>query len=132
MYETDWDFWNNLQNSDRKAYDLAKEQVAAQTIDRLEKHYPGISDQVEMTDVATPWTTYRYTRNYKGAWMGWQIDPKTIMTKIKRTAPGLDNFYMAGQWVIPGGGVPTCLASGKDAVMIMCKRDGVTFQAKEP
>jgi phytoene dehydrogenase-like protein len=52
-----------------------------------------------------------------------------IMTPLPRTLKGLANFAMAGQWVVPGGGVPTCLLSGRDAVRILCKREGRPFDA---
>jgi phytoene dehydrogenase-like protein len=126
-FETDWDYWNDLQRTDRAAYDAAKKRVAAEVLRRLEAHYPGLSSQVEMTDVATPYTTWRYTLNWKGAYEGWLPTGPQLMTSLPRTLPGLANFYMAGQWVMPGGGVPTCLISGRDAVRIMCKRDGRPF-----
>ena len=36
---------------------------------------------------------------------------------------------MAGQWVMPGGGVPPCLYSGRHVIQILCKRDENTFTA---
>jgi len=125
-FETEWGFWNELQK-DRPRYETEKERVAAELLERLEAHYPGISSQVEMTDVATPYTTWRYTRNHNGASMGWLPTPEVIMTQIPRTLPGLANFYMAGQWVMPGGGVPPCLYSGCHVVQILCHRDGKPF-----
>lgn len=38
-----------------------------QVLERL-AHYPGISSQLEMIDVATPYAWWRYTRNHKGAY----------------------------------------------------------------
>ncbi len=131
MFETEWDFWNELQK-DRPRYDAEKERVAAEVLERLEAHYPGISSQVEMTDVATPYTTWRYTLNHKGSCMGWLPTPDVILTSIPRTLPGLDNFYMAGQWVLPGGGVPPCLYSGRHVVQILCHRDGKPFSTSVP
>jgi phytoene desaturase len=128
MFETDWDYWNDLQK-DRPRYEVEKERVAAEVLARLEGHFPGIKSQVEVTDVATPYTTWRYTLNYKGAYMGWLPTPETIMTSIPRTLPGLANFYMAGHWVLPGGGVPPCLYSGRHVVQILCRRDGKPFTA---
>jgi phytoene desaturase len=46
---------------------------------------------------------------------------------VERTLPGLKDFYMAGQWVMPGGGVPSCLYSGRHAVQLLCKQDGRPF-----
>jgi phytoene desaturase len=96
---------------------------------RLETHYPGLSAQVEMTDVATPYTTWRYTLNWRGAYEGWLPTGSQLMTALPRTLPGLRSFVMAGQWVAPGGGVPTCLISGRDAIRILCRQDGKAFVA---
>ena len=131
MFETEWGFWNELQK-DRPRYDAEKERVVAELLKRLEAHYPVISSQVEMTDVATPYTWWRYTRNYQGAYMGWLPTPKAIMTSMPRTLPGLANFYMAGQWVMPGGGVPPCLYSGQHVVQLLCRRDGKPFLRASP
>jgi phytoene dehydrogenase-like protein len=130
-FETEWDFWNELQN-DRSRYEAEKERVATEVLTRLEAHYPGISSQVEMTDVATPYTTWRYTRNHQGAYMGWLPTPEVINTRMERTLPGLANLYMAGQWAMPGGGVPPCLYSGRHVVQILCHRDGKPFSTSVP
>jgi phytoene dehydrogenase-like protein len=127
--ETQWDHWNDLQAQDRSAYEDEKERVAAGALQRLEPHFPGISSHVEVTDVSTPYTTWRYTLNHQGAWEGWLMTPEAIRTYIERTLPGLSNFYMAGQWVMPGGGVPPCLYSGRHAVQLLCRQDGKPFSA---
>jgi len=129
--ETEWDYWNNLQK-DRPRYDAEKQRVAEEVLSRLEVHYPGVSSLVEVTDVATPYTTWRYTLNHKGAYMGWLPTAKNITTFIPRTLPGLANFYMAGQWVMPGGGVPPCLYSGRHVVQILCHRDRKPFVTAIP
>ncbi len=126
MFETEWDLWNELQK-ERLRYEAEKERISAEILNRLESHYPGISSQVEMADVATPYTWWRYTRNHRGAYEGWIPTPEAINSRVKKTLPGLSNFYMAGQWVSPGGGVPTCLYSGRHVVQILCHRDGKTF-----
>lgn len=126
-FESDWDYWDGLHRTNRAAYEGEKARVAAEVLRRLEAHYPGLSSQVELTDVATPYTTWRYTLNRRGAYMGWLPTARQIMTTLPRTLPGLGRFVMAGQWVVPGGGVPTCLLSGRDAVRILCKEDGKRF-----
>ena len=79
--------------------------------------------------MATPFTFFRYTLNIRGSYMGWLPTAAQMTTTLPRTLPGLDRFVMAGQWVVPGGGVPTCLMSGRDAVRILCRRDRVRFRA---
>jgi phytoene desaturase len=131
MFETDFDWWNELQK-DRKSYEAEKERVAKQVLERLEARYPGISPQVELIDVATPYTWWRYTHNYKGAYQGWLVSSEIINSQIKKTLPGLGNFYMAGQWATPGGGVISSLYSGRHVVQILCHRDGRPFSVVAP
>ena len=123
---TDWKFWNDLRD-DRARYDTAKKSVCDEVLARIERHYPSITAQVELTDVATPYTTWRYTLNHEGAFMGWSPTPKVLRAPFKKTLPWLENFYMAGQWVMPGGGVPPCFYSGRHVIQILCKRDGKKF-----
>lgn len=126
MFETEWDWWNELQK-DRPGYEAEKERVAKQVLERLEARYPGIASQVEMVDIATPFTWWRNTRNYNGAYMGWLMSSETINSRIKKTLSGLGNFYIAGQWTTPGGGVVSSLYSGRHVVQILCNRDRKQF-----
>jgi phytoene desaturase len=130
-FETAWDHWSDL-HEEPAAYDSEKERVAGEVLQRLETHYPGLSRQVEMTDVATPYTTWRYSLNRRGAYMGWLPTPAVITSVVRRTLPGLGRFIMAGQWVMPGGSVPGCLYSGRHAAQILCYEDGKPFVALMP
>ena len=125
--ETDWDYWNDLRRDDRAGYEAEKERLAEEILERLEPYYPGISVAVEETDVSTPYTWWRYTLNDRGSWEGWLMTPSAIRTPVERTLPGLAGFYMAGQWVMPGGGVPPVLYSGRHVVQLLCKEDGKSF-----
>ena len=35
---------------------------------------------------------------------------------------------MVGQWVQPGGGLPTGVMTAREVLQLVCKRDGVQFQ----
>lgn len=129
--ETDFDHWYHL-HEDRALYEAEKAKLANDVLHRLETLYPGISSQVEMTDVATPYTLWRYTRNYRGAYEGWLLTPEAVSAMIPNTLPGLANFYMAGQWVQPGGGIPSALYSGRSLVQTLCERDGKKFSTVTP
>ena len=100
-------------------------------VELLEQRFPGIAGQVEMVDVATPLTFERYTGNWKGTFEGWLITPQnahTMMNPMSLGLPGLQNFYMCGQWVQPGGGLPTGVMSGRRLVQALCKEDSKEFQ----
>jgi phytoene desaturase len=128
--ETSWEHWARMLAKGSDHYAAEKERVAADILERLERHFPGITAQVEVTDVSTPHTTWRYTLNDRGAYEGWLMTPEVFTAVTERTLPGLDNFYMAGQWVMAGGGVPACLYSGQHVAQLLCRRDGKRFAAQ--
>ena len=132
MLPSSYQYWKELAQ-DETAYEEKKAQVARIMVSLLEQRFPGIAEEVEMVDVATPLTFERYTGNWQGSFEGWLITPQNagvVMRPMSQTLPGLENFYMCGQWVEPGGGLPTGLVSGRRLVQGLCKADGKVFEAK--
>ncbi|MFW9793667.1 MAG: phytoene desaturase family protein [Candidatus Thorarchaeota archaeon] len=129
MLETDWEYWYNLRQN-REDYNAYKKQIADEVAKRLETFYPGLTSQIEVTDVSTPITSWRYTLNDKGSPMGWLLTRNTLTELIPRTLPGLENFYMSGHWVLPGGGVPGSIYTGRNVIQILCKKEGKEFRTK--
>jgi phytoene dehydrogenase-like protein len=123
---TDYAYWSKLRASP-DAYAAEKRELATQIVRRLDQIFPGIKDQVEMLDVATPATFHRYTRNWKGSFEGWLASPSNWLEHVSKTLPGLAQFYMVGQWVEIGGGLPPAAFSGRHVIQILCKRDGKRF-----
>jgi phytoene dehydrogenase-like protein len=109
-----------------------KEQIANQVIDLLNQRFPGLATQVEMHNVATPMTWERYTGNWRGSYEGWLPSLGAFMNRMSKALPGLDNFYMAGQWVEPGGGLPTAAMSGRNVTQIICQKDKKPFVTVTP
>lgn len=128
MLPTDYDYWNSLAK-DRKAYEAQKKAVGDQIVTALDKRFPGLAGQVEMVDVSTPATFERYTGNWRGSFEGWLPTPGTLSLEMPKTLPGLDSFYLVGQWVSPGGGLPSGVITGRQVVQLLCHRDGHRFQA---
>ena len=129
MFNSDYDYWKNLAEQ-RETYLQKKDEIARTVINLLEQRFPGITPLVEVTDVATPLTFERYTGNWKGSFEGWLVTPENASVLLKpmsQTLPDLDKFYMCGQWVEPGGGLPTALMSAKRLIKKICKEDGVKF-----
>lgn len=131
MFPSDYDYWKKLKQ-DPERYKAEKEQIADQVIALLDQRFPGLASQVEMCDVATPMTWERYTGNWRASYEGWLITTKTFGMRMSKTLPGLKNFYMAGQWVEPGGGLPPAAMSGRNVVQIICHRDKRPFVTKIP
>jgi phytoene dehydrogenase-like protein len=133
-YDSDLEWWQPL-TADPARYEAEKRSIADVVIAALDRRFPGLACQVEMVDVATPVAFHRYTSNWKGSIEGWHINTKTIQMTfgggMPKTLPGLDCFYMAGQWVEPGGGVPAVAISGRNVVQFICDRDRRRFVTSE-
>jgi len=130
MLSSDYDRWKALRE-DPVRYRAEKELAAERVIDALEQRLPGIRGKIEMRDVATPVTWERYTGNWKGSYEGWLPNAKSLGAGLPKTLPGLANFYMVGQWIAPGGGLPPAVSTGRHVVQILCKEDGKTFSTSE-
>lgn len=126
MY-SNYEYWRDKYD-DRTAYKQEKKDIAGQIIERLDNYYPGLSDNIEVIDVATPVTFKRYTNNYKGTWEGWLIDTKTIDVKLENNIPGLNNFYMTGHWIAIGGGLPSVALAARNLIQKICKEDKLKFK----
>ncbi len=124
--ESDYDYWKSIYK-DRQKYDEEKEKILGICIKELEKKLPGITGQVEKTDVATPVTWERYTGNWKGSYQGWLPTVELFGKFLPKELPGLANFYMTGQWTFPGGGVPMCMAQARRLIKYICKKEKREF-----
>jgi phytoene dehydrogenase-like protein len=131
MLATEYEYWKELK-PDRERYRAEKEQIAETVIAQLDRRYPGLAEQVEMVDVATPTTFERYTGNWKGNHQGWLPTTEQFGLRMDKTLPGLENFFMAGQWVQPPGGLPMAAISGRYVTQIICKADERPFVTTVP
>ena len=124
-----YEYWANLRDHEPKAYEQAKAALLDQFIQILEHRFPGLAARVEFVDLATPATFARFTGNWQGSFQGWLPTPRILGYRFPRTLPGLKNFYMAGQWVEPGGGLPSAALSGRYVAQLLCGRDEKVFAA---
>lgn len=125
---TSYRHWEAL-SKDPEAYRAEQARIADTVIGLLEPRFPGLKDQIEAIDVATPATTLRFTGNGQA-----YRNPINIVAalftgrRLSQTLPGLENFYMVGQWAgLPG--VSSVAAMGRDVARLICRRDGRSFAA---
>lgn len=126
-YESPWELWKDINASE---YNNEKEQIGKDARILLEKRYPGISANIEVCDVATPLTDVEYTGVWKGSYEGFMPSSKNLMDNLNPAIPGLKKFFMAGQWLFPGGGLPPAGQSGKWAIQYICKEERIAFKVK--
>ena len=128
--DSDYPFWRAIAD-DGPEHTAEKRRCAEFVIGEIERRRPGFASRVVVADVATPLTRERYTGNHLGAMQARR--PGAGVTKALLTGgprydhPGLDGFWMAGQWVESWGGITTAALSGRQAVRALCYRDGVAF-----
>ena len=129
----DFSYWEKLA-ADPGKYRAEKDRIAKEFADELDFKYPGFKSAIEVVDVATPMTYVRYTGNWKGTFMTWIISPDKVkqFRTIKKTVPGLDNFWLSGMWVQPPGGVPTGAMTSRQVIQLMCKKDRKRFITTHP
>jgi phytoene dehydrogenase-like protein len=132
VMDTGYAYWKNLA-ADRMRYEAEKDQVARTIIDQLETFIPGIKKQVEVMDVATPLTFERYTGNWRGlqAWPP-KGELEIASAGFTRELPGLENFYMAGQWADGAVGLVSATISGRTLIQSLCELDKKQFVTTIP
>jgi phytoene dehydrogenase-like protein len=128
---TSYGYWKDLS---RDEYRAAKAAAAETVIASLDRRWPGLRAQVEVTDVATPLTTERYVGSMHG-YQAWPVPNQQMLDALmgkglSKTLPGLAGFYMVGQWA-GGLGLPNVAVMGRRVVAGMCKADGRRFRTAE-
>jgi phytoene dehydrogenase-like protein len=131
FYTKHGDWWIDLRKNDRPKYREVKKEFTNKIIELLDKRLGGIKDKIEMADMATPATVYRYTNNWKGSTQGW-LPGKNLLapSPVNFTLPGLKKFYYSSHWNQPGGGLPIAIKTGRDVAKVICKAYKKAFVTK--
>jgi phytoene dehydrogenase-like protein len=127
LFDSPIELWEDLKGEEYRA---EKEKIAADATAKLEELYPATKGNIEVVDVATPLTDIRYTGVWRGAYEGFLPTSKNMTKTLPNTVKGLDNFYLAGQWLFPGGGLPPSAQSGKWLFQLITKKDKKKFKVE--
>ena len=123
-----YDFWKKAK--EENMYIDEKQKLADTVIEALTELIPEIKGQVEVCDVATPLTYERYCSNWKGSWMT-EMTPSMKMKNYPAVINALSGVYFAGQRMMPPGGLPVALMTGRTAVQHLCRDTGTLFVSEE-
>ena len=123
-----YDFWKQAKAEGR--YSEEKERLAEAVIAALAGQIPEAGGRIEVADVATPLTYERYCGTWKGSWMT-EMTPDMKMKSYPAAIDGLDGLYFAGQRMMPPGGLPVALMSGRTAVQYLCRDTNTVFVSEE-
>lgn len=125
LFESPFELWEDMGEAEYRA---EKEKIASDAIEKLEQLYPAVKGNIDVVDVATPLTDIRYTGVWKAAFEGFLPTSKNMTKTLPNTVKGLANFYLAGQWLSPGGGLPPSAQSGKWLIQQIAQKDKKKFR----
>ncbi len=126
LLESTYDCWRDRAD-DAEAYETEKSRIAEAVVSAINTRFPGTAASIDALDVATPLSWYHATHNWQGSSRGWLLTPATQNLRLPRTLPRVSRFYMAGHWVVPGGGLAAAALSGHQAVQMLCRADHKKF-----
>src|SRR5205823_1701150 len=105
-------------------WDVHKAEVEGQVMARLRQILPGIDDHIVVKMSATAMTSYRFTGNWHGAMLGWEMSPAQLgASRLPNNTP-IQNLFLVGHWTQPGGGItPVIVSAQRVARMIITGKD---------
>jgi phytoene dehydrogenase-like protein len=104
------------------AYRLYKESFANILLDRIEATVaPGLRQHIEVMEIATPVTYWRFTGNTKGSISGAKPTGRNIRAGIAHYQTPVRNLLVGGHCGEYGGGVPIAVKAGTNASLIIMK-----------
>ena len=120
-----YDYWKKAKEEGR--YEEEKQALADKICRAVCKKFPQAQDNIEVIDIATPLTYERYTGAYHGSWMSIAGvgDKMSEYPGFSKTIRGL---YFAGHRMMPPGGLPAAVFTGRKAAQMVCKQFDVLFR----
>jgi phytoene dehydrogenase-like protein len=102
-----------------------KAEVDGFILNNLERLVPGIRDKIVVHTSASARTSWRFTLNYQGAMLGWEMSPAQLGTLRPALASAVRDLYFVGHWTQPGGGITPVIVSAQQAAQaVMVGGDG--------
>jgi phytoene dehydrogenase-like protein len=117
-YQDTWGTGGDLTGyRDNPRYLHLKDAVADRLIARVDQAVPGIAAAIRHREVATPLTKYHYTRNPRGAILGYENSPANSGPGSLPQQTPISNLLLVGAWTGIGG-MTGAMASGLTAARI--------------
>ena len=91
----------------------------------LERMIPGFTDKVVVKLSASALTSARYTLNYQGAMLGWEMSPDQLGANRFDVIGPIDRLYCVGHWVQPGGGITPVIVSAMKVARLITQGSAV-------
>ncbi len=121
--EESYRYWEQLY-SNQETYQAKKQELAEKAMEQLCKAYPVLQGKIRILDIWTPMTYRRWCNSYSGAYMSFVVTKGAKETRVPGVIKGIPNLYIASQWLMGPGGLPTAAGMGKFAAWRIAKKYG--------
>lgn len=105
----------DLDWSQARDWTAHKHAVEERLMAHLERVLPGIGRHVVVHLSATAATAQRFTANYQGAMLGWEMSPEQLGDGRMDVGTPVERLYLTGHWTRPGGGITPVIVSALHA-----------------
>lgn len=123
----DYHWWRE-RSDEREAYSAEKKRLAADVQQAIVARFPHLDGKIRSLDVATPLTYERYCSAWRGSWMSYGMTPGGKRLFLRGQIKRIKNLYMAGQWLMPPGGLPVAIITGRWAIQRICKAEKMPWR----
>ncbi|MDR0502206.1 MAG: NAD(P)/FAD-dependent oxidoreductase [Treponema sp.] len=122
-----YEFWKQAKEEGR--YKREKDALADQVKEALCRKFPRLEGKIDVIDIATPLTFERYTGSHHGSWMTmfYKGDKLKAFPGYCKNIKGL---YFAGHRIMPPGGLPIALDTGRRAAQMVCRQFDAVFKTR--
>ena len=120
-----YNFWKKAKEEGR--YEEEKSKLADQIRRVICQKFPQAEGKIEVIDIATPLTYERYTGAYHGSWMS-ITGAKDKMKTYPGYSKSVKGLYFAGHRLMPPGGLPVALSTGRTAAQMVCRQFKMMFK----
>jgi phytoene dehydrogenase-like protein len=83
---------------------------------------PDLRLHIKIKEAATPVTYRRYTKNFRGSYVGFMSSVQQIILHPLPFKTPIENLFVAGQWINLGGGFQNTISGGIKAAELILKR----------
>jgi phytoene dehydrogenase-like protein len=91
---------------------------------QLRNIFPEIGDRIVVRLIASAMTAYRFTGNFQGAMLGWEMSPDQLGNGRLPVYTPVRNLYLTGHWTQPGRGItPVIISAQRVAQLILSGKD---------
>jgi prolycopene isomerase len=115
-----------------KPWEKVKDRFAETLVKEFDLIYPGLSDNLNHLESATPKTVERFALNRDGATYGWANTPQQSASRRLSHLGPIENLYLSGHWTQPGSGSLRSMVSGLHTAIIALARAGEPIPQVNP